>query len=84
MAQRPSSSFNFASLSSAGLFRIPDAGGTPQPLTTIGKGEVHRWPQIISGTAAVLFTASTSVTAAEDANIDVFSWKSGQRKTLTR
>lgn len=38
------------------LFRIPDAGGTPQAVTRLAAGELtHRWPQILPGGGAVLF-----------------------------
>ena len=42
----------------SGLSRVPSSGGTPAPLTELGQGEVtHRWPQILPGGKAVLFTA---------------------------
>jgi hypothetical protein len=35
---------------------VPDAGGAPQPLTRIEKGEfIHRWPEFLPGGKAVLF-----------------------------
>ncbi len=44
----------------SGLSRIPSAGGPPTPVTDLQSGEVtHRWPQILPGGKAVLFTAST-------------------------
>ena len=49
----------FTESPSSGLFKMPATGGQPQPLTTIdaGKSEVsHRWPQILPGGRAVLFT----------------------------
>ena len=43
-----------------GLSRIPSAGGAPTPVTELAQGEVtHRWPQILPGGKAVLFTANT-------------------------
>jgi serine/threonine-protein kinase len=46
-----------------GLWRIPVAGGTPQPLTSI-KGDpegmvAHRWPQVLPGGKGVLFAATS-------------------------
>ena len=44
------------------LSKVSSAGGTPQPLTTLDKqaGEVtQRWPQVLPGGKAVLFTSST-------------------------
>ena len=69
------------------LYKVSAAGGTPQPLTTLDKqaGEVtHRWPQILPGGKAVLFTSSTDVDNYEDAEIVVYSMASGQRKTVQR
>ena len=47
--------------STGGLSRIPSAGGPPTPVTDLQNGEItHRWPQILPGGKAVLFTASTT------------------------
>jgi predicted Ser/Thr protein kinase len=56
-----------------GLFRLPEAGGTPQAITKPGdKGEVtHRWPQILPGGQAVLFTGNTVSAAFDNANIEI-------------
>ena len=67
------------------LSRVPSAGGTPVPVTKLNTGEVtHRWPQVLPGSQAVLFTPSTRTGAYDDANIDVISLKSGERKTVER
>ena len=43
------------------LSRVPSTGGTPEPLTMLADGESsHRWPQILPGAGAVLFTATTN------------------------
>jgi serine/threonine-protein kinase len=45
----------------------------------------HRWPQVLPGSRAVLFTSSTRVGGDyDDANIDVVSLKTGERKTVQR
>jgi serine/threonine-protein kinase len=44
---------------------------------------MHRWPQVLPGSDAVLFTAYTGG-GPEDSNIDAFSFKTHQRKTLVR
>jgi serine/threonine-protein kinase len=68
-----------------GLSRIPEAGGTPVPLTEIAAGEiVHRWPQILPGGKAVLFSAYTSLSGLDGATIQVLGLKDGRRKTLVR
>jgi Tol biopolymer transport system component len=70
----------------SGLSRVPAEGGTPQALTKPReKGEVvHRWPQILPGGQAVLFTGNTVPSGYEDANIEVLSLKSGQWKVVQR
>jgi dipeptidyl aminopeptidase/acylaminoacyl peptidase len=43
---------------------VPDAGGTPQPLTHLETGErTHRWPEFLPDGKAVLFAASTATSA---------------------
>ena len=76
-----------AALSPIGvLSRVPSAGGTPVPVTKLNSGEVtHRWPQVLPGSQAVLFTSGTRTGAGyDDANIDVMSLKTGERKTIQR
>jgi serine/threonine-protein kinase len=69
----------------AGLSRVPENGGSPQPLTKPENGEItHRWPQILPGGRAVLFSASSSQVGWEDAHVEVLSLKTGQRKTVVR
>jgi serine/threonine-protein kinase len=77
----------FTSRASLPLNKVSSAGGTPQPLTTLNKqeGEItQRWPQVLPGSKAVLFTSNTHFNVYEDANIVVYSVASGQRKTLVR
>jgi Tol biopolymer transport system component len=71
----------------AALSKISSTGGTSQPLTTLDKQAeevTQRWPQVLPGGKAVLFTSSTStgVASFEDAEIVVYSIASGQRKTV--
>jgi serine/threonine-protein kinase len=47
-----------ASLDGTSLSRIRDAGGAPELLTDPGATATHRWPQVLPGGAAVLFTAN--------------------------
>jgi serine/threonine-protein kinase len=44
----------------------------------------HRWPQVLPGRKAVLFTSSTFTGFYEDADIVLYSTASGQRKTVHR
>jgi serine/threonine-protein kinase len=70
-----------------GLFRIPDGGGAPARLTEPREGgEVtHRWPQILPGGKAVLFTAHTrNVGGYDEASIEVMSLGDRRKKVLIR
>lgn len=67
-----------------GLSRVPSSGGRPVPLTELKPGEVmHRWPQILPHSRSVLFTSYTGG-GPEDANLEVLSLQSGERKTLLK
>jgi Tol biopolymer transport system component len=70
----------------AGLSRIPDSGGTPQVLSRPAQGETtHRWPQILPGGRAVLFTGNRIVgNKFDEANIEVLSLRTGQAKVVVR
>jgi len=47
----------------AGLSQVPAGGGNPIPLTQLqGDERTHRWPQILPGGKAILFTAHNAVT----------------------
>jgi serine/threonine-protein kinase len=68
------------------LARISSAGGTPIPVTELAPGEIaHRWPQILPGGKAVLFSAYTSMTGLDGASIEAQSLgRDGLRKMLVR
>jgi Tol biopolymer transport system component len=75
----------FALSVTSALSRVPSSGGTPTPLTELAQGEVtHRWPQVLPGSKAVLFTAASSANGSRTANIEVMSLGSHHRKTLQR
>ena len=64
-------------------FLPPEA--RPRPSPTYSSGEAtHRWPQILPGGKAVLFTASTDHRWFDAANIEVMSLADHRRKTLVR
>jgi WD40 repeat protein len=68
-----------------GLSRIPAAGGAPQPLTALVNGEAtHRWPQMLPGGQAVLFTASQTTGYYDEANLEVVSMNTGQVTTVLK
>ena len=71
--------------SGSGLLRVSSAGGAPTPLTKLGTGEVtHRWPQVLPGDRAVLYTAHSSVTGFEDAHLVVQPLPDGAPKIVQR
>ena len=58
----PDDTIYFAPGSFSALWQVPAKGGTPQPFTKLDsqKGEIsHRWPQVLPGGKAVLFTVWT-------------------------
>jgi serine/threonine-protein kinase len=71
-----------------GLSRVPEAGGAPQALSHPDKsGErTHRWPQILPGGNAVLFTASNQAIGLgyDDADLKALTVKTGQSKIVQR
>jgi Tol biopolymer transport system component/predicted Ser/Thr protein kinase len=67
------------------LQQVSDAGGTPQPLTHLEKGEIsHRWPEFLPGGNAVLFAAGTNSENWNNAHIAVQSVRTGERRNLVQ
>ncbi|HEX7796832.1 MAG TPA: protein kinase [Vicinamibacterales bacterium] len=70
-----------------GLFKISASGGTPEPLTTLdqARGErTHRWPTVIPGGKAILFTVGT-LASPDDYDlspIDALVLGTGERKSV--
>ena len=65
----------------ANLLRVSSAGGQPEPLIPLARGETtQRWPQWLPGGKAILFTSHTTVSANyDDANIVVQVLPNGPR-----
>jgi Tol biopolymer transport system component len=78
----------FAPNPASGLFRVSAAGGDAQPVTTLDKAKkeaTHRWPQVLPGGKAVIFTSHTQSTADFDnATIEVLTLATGERRVLQR
>ncbi len=58
----PDGTIYYAAGPSTPIWQVPAAGGSPRQVTTLdrGKGEVsHRWPQVLPGGRALLFTTWT-------------------------
>jgi Tol biopolymer transport system component len=52
------------------LWRVPAAGGTAERLTTPAPGEAtHRWPQVLPGGRAVLYTVSATTGGGAYTNV---------------
>jgi serine/threonine-protein kinase len=67
------------------LSSVPATSGTPRRVTKLASGEItHRWPQVLPGSQAVLFTASPVSIGLDDANINVTVLKTGVTKILQR
>ncbi len=66
------------------LSKVSATGGSPTPLIKLQDGErTHRWPQVLPGSQAVLFSAYAG-NNPEEANIDMVALKTGERKTLLK
>jgi len=67
------------------LQQVSDAGGAPQPLTHLERGEIsHRWPEFLPGGKAVLFAAATNSENWNNARIAVQSVQTGERRNLVQ
>jgi serine/threonine protein kinase/Tol biopolymer transport system component len=69
------------------LASIPSTGGPVRTITELKehRNEVtHRWPQVLPGARGVLFSSHTYNRDFDDANIDVQSLSTGERKTLVK
>ena len=77
--------FNPSTNAGTSLMRVSAAGGNPEPLTTLGEGEVtQRWPQVLPGGKAVLYTSHSGVVGFDEANLVVQTLPSGPRKIVQR
>ena len=69
----------------ARLLRVSAAGGTPNPLTSLDKGETtQRWPQVLPGGNAVLYTSSNGPGDFSEANLVMQPLPGGERKIVQR
>ena len=82
----PDNNIIFTAAPGTGLWRISANGGDAQIVTKldIENDELtHRWPEILPGGKAVLFTIRTSNNSSfDDASIALFSFKTGQQRIL--
>jgi len=69
---------------SSPIWQIPAAGGSPRQVTSLdrGKGEVsHRWPQILPGGQALLFTTWTGP-GWDERHLHLHVLATGERRVL--
>jgi hypothetical protein len=75
----------FSAATTTGLSRVPETGGTPSELTTLGSNErTHRWPWFLPGGKAVLFMCQLNNTSADQGTIEAVRLDTGERKVLVR
>jgi len=75
----------FADTQVSPVLKVPEAGGTPQPLTHFAPGEVsHRGPEFLPGGKALLFVAARSSFNWSNAQIAVQSLSTGERRDLIK
>jgi Tol biopolymer transport system component len=70
-----------------GLSQVPSSGGAPKQLTELDpkKDErTHRFPQVLPGSQAVLFTAHNIRGNYDDATIELLSLRTGEHKAIHR
>ena len=69
----------------SGLLRVSSAGGTTAVLTDLEAGQfTHRWPQVLPGGNAIMYTAHTSVTGFDDAIVVVQPIPDGVPRVVQR
>jgi serine/threonine-protein kinase len=65
------------------LLRVRAGGGRVDALTSLDSGEfTHRWPQVLPGGKAVLFTSHTGPSWWSRARVEVLTLADGKRKRL--
>jgi len=67
------------------LMRVPAAGGTPAQLVPMAEGEaLQRWPQMLPGSKAVLYSSLSASSVWDTADIVVKQLPDGPRKILQK
>ncbi len=69
-------------LGGAGIFRVPAAGGVPEPVTTLVdslRETAHRWPKMLPGSRHVLYTASGPSAGWDESRLVAHDLDTGER-----
>ena len=75
----------FAGTDRGGLLRVSSNGGMPSPVTSLADGEVaHGWPQVLPGSAALLYASHASRMNWDDATLVVQRLPAGEPKIVQR
>ncbi|HVR27995.1 MAG TPA: protein kinase, partial [Thermoanaerobaculia bacterium] len=77
----------FAPDPASGLQVIPATGGKAEPLTTLDgerKEFSHRWPQVLPGGGAVLFTSLSGEEANDRGTLEIVDLETGERQVVHR
>ena len=75
----------FPPQNAGGLYRVAASGGTPQRVTTPDPARAedgHRWPQILPGDKAALFSVQPSSGRESERRVEAVSLASGERHRL--
>jgi len=76
----------FAPDPNSGLLRVSATGGDPEALTTLDEAKEessHRWPQVLPGSRAAIFTSIVAEAESfDEASIELVDLASGERKVL--
>lgn len=74
----------FVGQGSAGIARVPDKGGKPETIATVGADESAQGPHLLPGREVILFAIATGVldTRWDKARIVAHSLRTGQRRVL--
>ena len=71
----------------SGLMRISEAGGEPEVLTDPSQEEgirSHRWPHLLPGGKAVLFTVQPSSASFDEARLEVLDLRTNERSIVVQ
>jgi serine/threonine-protein kinase len=71
----------------SGLYRVDAGGGEPEQLTDPETGDnvrSHRWPHVLPGGKAVLFTVQPNGSSFDEAQIEVLDLETGERSVVAR